>query len=58
MFKVIIIIISLLLLLLLSLSLLCRFIAFAQAVLNVEIFLLGELPPVAKSQEDAFTLHV
>ena len=40
------------------LLLLLRFIAFAQAVLNVEIFLLGELQLVAKGQEDAFTLHV
>ena len=47
-----------LLLLLLLLLLLCRFIAFAQAVLNAEIFLLGELQQVAKDQEDAFTLHV
>ena len=31
--------------------LLCRFIAFAQAVLNAEIFLLGELQLVAKDQE-------
>ena len=35
-----------------------RFIAFAQAVLNAEIFLLSELQLVAKGQEDAFTLHV
>ena len=35
-----------------------RFIAFAQAVLNAEIFLLGELQLVAKGQEDAFNLHV
>ena len=34
------------------------FIAFAQAVLNAEIFLLGELQLVAKGQEDAFTLHI
>ena len=40
------------------LLLLLRFIAFAQAVLNVEIFLLGELQLVAKDQEDAFTLHL
>ena len=48
----------LLLLSLLLLLLLCRFIAFAQAALNGEIFLLGELQLVAKDQEDAFTLHV
>ena len=49
----------LLLLLLLILSLLlCFFIAFAQAVLNAEVFLLRELQLVAKGQEDAFTLHV
>ena len=47
---------TLLLLLLLLLS--CRFVAFAKAVLNAEIFLLGELQLVAKDQEDAFTLHV
>ena len=35
-----------------------RFIALAQAVLNAEIFLLGELQLVAKGQEDAMTLHV
>ena len=35
-----------------------RFIAFAQAVLNAEIFLLDELQLVAKGQEDDFTLHV
>ena len=34
------------------------FIAFAQIVLNAEIFFLGELQLVAKGQEDAFTLHV
>ena len=34
------------------------FIAFAQAVLNAKIFLLGELQLVAKGQEDAFTLPV
>ena len=48
----------LLLLLLLLLSLLFRFIAFGQAVLNAEILLLSELQLVAKGQEDAFTLHV
>ena len=48
----------LLFVLLLLLLLLCRFIAFAQAALNAEIFLLGELQLVAKDQEDAFTLHV
>ena len=32
---------------------LLSFIAFAQAVLNAEIFLLGKLQPVAKGQEDA-----
>ena len=42
-------------LLLLLLLLLCRFIAFAQAVLNAEILFLGELQLVAKGQED--TLH-
>ena len=47
-----------LLLLLLLLLLLCRFIAFAQAVLNADIFLLGELQLVDHGQEDAFTLHV
>ena len=46
---------SVLLLLLLLLLLLCRFIAFAQAVLNAEILFLGELQLVAKGQED--TLH-
>ena len=40
------------------LLLLRRFIAFAQAVLNAKIFLLGELQLTAKGQEDAFTLHV
>ena len=49
---------KLLLFVLLLLLLLYRFIAFAQAVLNAEIFLLGELQLVAKDQEDAFTLHV
>ena len=44
--------------LLLLLLLCCRFIAFAQEVLNGKIFLLGELQLVAKDQEDAFTLHV
>ena len=44
--------------LLLLLLLLCPFIVFAQAVLNAEIFLLGELQLVAKGQEDAFTLYV
>ena len=43
---------------LLLLLLCCCFIAFAQEVLNAEIFLLGELQLVAKDQEDAFTLHV
>ena len=47
-----------LLLLLLLLLLLCHFIVFTQAVLNAEIFLLGELQLVAKGQEGAFTLHV
>ena len=46
------------LLLLLLLLLLCHFIVFTQAVLNAEIFLLGELQLVAKGQEGAFTLHV
>ena len=40
------------------LLLLRRFIAFAQAVLNAKIFLLGELQLVAKGLEDAFTLPV
>ena len=40
------------------LLLLFHFIAFAQAVLNAEIFLLGDLQLVAKDQEDAFILHV
>ena len=40
------------------LLLLLRFIAFAQAVLNVEIFLLGELQLVAKGQEYAFALRL
>ena len=48
----------LLLSLLLLLLLLYLFIAFAQAVLNSEIFFLGELQLVAKGQEDAFTLHI
>ena len=48
----------LLLLLILLLLLLCHFIVFTQAVLNAEIFLLGELQLVAKGQEGAFTLHV
>ena len=42
----------------LLLLLLRRFIAFAQAVLNAKIFLLGELQLVAKGLEDAFTLPV
>ena len=48
----------LLLLLFLFLLLLGPFIAFAQVVLNAEIFLLGKLQLVPKDQEDAFTLHV
>ena len=44
--------------LLLLLLLLCHFLAFAQAVLNGEISLLGELQLVAKDQEHVFTLHV
>ena len=47
-----------LLLSLLLLLLLCRFIAFALAVINAEIFFLGELQLAAKGQEDAFTVHV
>ena len=47
----------LLLLVLLLLLFLCRFTALAEAVLNVEIFLLRELQLVAKGQEDAFTLQ-
>ena len=43
--------------LLLLLLFLCRFTALAEAVLNVEIFLLRELQLVAKGQEDAFTLQ-
>ena len=42
---------------LLLLLFLCRFTALAEAVLNVEIFLLRELQLVAKGQEDAFTLQ-
>ena len=34
------------------------FYSFREAVLNADIFLLGELHLVAKGQEDAFTLHV
>ena len=34
------------------------YVVFAQAVLNTEIFFLGELQLVAKNQEDAFTLHI
>ena len=49
---------SLLLLLLLLLLLFCHFIVFTQAILNGEIFLLGELQLAAKGQEDAFILHV
>ena len=56
--KKLLLFVLLLLSLLLLLLLLCRFIAFAQAALNGEIFLLGELQLVAKDQEDAFTLHV
>ena len=48
----------LLLRLLLLLLLLFRFIAFGEAVLYAEMFLLGRLQLVAKGQEDAFTLHV
>ena len=43
---------------LLLLLLLFGFIAFAQAVFNAKIFLLGELQLVTKGREDAFTLHV
>ena len=43
--------------LLLLLLLLWRFVAFAKAVFNAKIFLLGELQLVTKGQEDAFTLH-
>ena len=49
---------ELLLLRLLLLLLLFRFIAFGEAVLYAEMFLLGRLQLVAKGQEDAFTLHV
>ena len=45
-------------LLLSLLLLLCRSIAFALAVINTEIFFLGELQLAAKGQEDAFTVHV
>ena len=45
-------------LLLSLLLLLCRSIAFALAVINAEIFFLGELQLAAKGQEDAFTVHV
>ena len=45
-------------LLLLLLLLLFRFIAFGEAVLYAEMFLLGGLQLVAKGQKDAFTLHV
>ena len=45
-------------LLLSLLLLLCRSIAFALAVINAEIFFLGELQLAAKCQEDAFTVHV
>ena len=34
------------------------YVVFAQAVLNTEIFFLGELQLVAKNQEDAFTSHI
>ena len=57
--RLLLLLLSLLLFVLLLLLLfLCRFIAFTQAVLNADIFLLGELQIVAKGQEDAFTLHV
>ena len=57
-FTVLLLLLLLLLSLLLLLLLLYLFIAFAQAVLNSEIFFLGELQLVAKGQEDAFTLHI
>ena len=47
-----------LLLLFIIIIIIMSFLAFAQAVINAEIFLLGELQLVAKGQEDAFTLHV
>ena len=50
--------ILLLLLLSVLLLLLCRFIAFALAVLDGEIFFFGELQLAAKGQEDAFTINV
>ena len=39
-------------------TIISRFIAFAQAVLNAKIFLFSELQLVSKGPEDAFTLHV
>ena len=50
--------ISLLLLFIIIIIIIMSFLAFAQAVINAEIFLLGELQLVAKGQEDAFTVHV
>ena len=48
----------LLLFIIIIIIIIMSFLAFAQAVINAEIFLLGELQLVAKGQEDAFTLHV
>ena len=57
-FLILFLFLTLFLLLSLLLLLLCRFIAFALAVINAEIFFLGELQLAAKGQEDAFTVHV
>ena len=48
----------LLILLLLLLLLLCCFMPFAHAVLNAEVFLLGEVQLIAKRKKDAFILPV
>ena len=57
-FLILFLFLTLFLLLSLLLLLFCRFIAFALAVINAEIFFLGELQLAAKGQEDAFTVHV
>ena len=57
-FLILFLFLTLFLLLSLLLLLLCRSIAFALAVINAEIFFLGELQLAAKGQEDAFTVHV
>ena len=57
-FLILFLFLTLFLLLSLLLLLSCRFIAFALAVINAEIFFLGELQLAAKGQEDAFTVHV